>query len=661
MQSGRIGIFICHCGINIAGVADIEALKQAMSSYPGVAFAKDYQYMCSEPGQDLFRAACTSGELDGIVLASCSPRLHEATFRRTAAEAGFNPYRVEIANIREQCTWVHAGNGQAATLKALDIIRSVVERTRRDESLTEATVPVTRKALVIGAGISGMMTALNITGAGYPVVLLDREPSIGGHMAQLSETFPTLDCAQCIFTPRMVEVGQNRDIALRTYCEVEEISGYVGNFKVRIRHKAPYVDWSKCTGCGMCTEKCPGKVPSEFNMNLDSRKAIYTPFPQAVPNKVIIDREHCLYFQKGRCKVCQKTCPLGAVDFEQEDWFEEIEVGAIVAATGYDLYDKQNIEEYRLGYNEDVVDGITFERLLSASGPTQGKVRRPSDGKVPEDIVFIACVGSRDPQNHFSYCSRVCCMYTAKHALLYKHRVPQGQAYVFYMDVRSGGKGYEEFVQRAVEEDGVLYLRGRVSRLYREDGKIVVVGADTLSGANVEVRADMVVLSMAMRPAKGLEELVRKLKIQTDPHGFLAEAHPKLRPVETLSQGIFITGCAQAPKDIPDTVAQSGAAAAKVIELLSKERLTREPIVAFADEDTCSGCGQCEGQCTFDAIELVERRGNPAMGIPRRKVAVVNEILCQGCGACIVSCPSGAMNQRNFKIEQVYSMIESLV
>jgi len=657
----RIGVFVCHCGINIAGVVDIEAIKKAVSSYPGVAFATDYQYMCSEPGQDLFREACISAKVDGIVVASCSPRLHETTFRRTAADAGFNPYRVEIANIREQCTWVNAEDPEAATLKAIDIIESVVERARRDESLVESTIPVTKKSLVIGAGIGGMMTALNITGSGYKVYLLDREPSIGGRMAQLSETFPTLDCAQCIFTPRMVEVGQNRDIELRTYCEVEEISGYVGNFTVKIRHKPAYVDWSKCTGCGMCTDKCPTKVKSEFNMMLDDRKAIYTPFPQAVPNKVIIDRENCLYFRKGRCQVCKKTCPLGAVDFEQKDWFEEIQVGAIVAATGYDLYNKENIEEYRLGYTEDVIDGITFERLLSASGPTQGKILRPSDGKVPEDIVFIACVGSRDPENHFPYCSRVCCMYTAKHAMLYKHRVPQGQAYVFYMDIRSGGKSYEEFVQRAVEEDEVMYIRGRVSRMYRDDGKIVVVGADTLSGTTVEVRADMVVLAMAMRPSKGLEDIVKKLKIQTDPNGFLAEAHPKLRPVETLSQGIFITGCAQAPKDIPDTVAQSGAAAAKVVELLSKDELSHEPIVAFVDEEICSGCGQCEGQCIFDAIELVQRKGNPSMGIPDRIVATVNEILCQGCGACIVTCPSGAMNQKNFRMEQVYSMIESFL
>ena len=647
----RIGVYICHCGINIAGVVDIPQLKETLATDAGLAFVKDYQYMCSEPGQELLRTACRSGGVDGIVIASCSPRLHETTFRRTAAEAGVNPYRVEIANIREQCSWVHQHDREGATAKAIEIVRSVIERARRNIALSGTAIPVTKRALVIGAGISGMQTALGIAGAGYPVVLLDREPSIGGHMAQLSETFPTLDCAQCIFTPRMVEVASNRNIQLMTYSEVEEISGFVGNFKVKLRRKAAYVDWSKCTGCGACTEKCPVKVDSEFNQGLGKRKVIYTSFPQAVPNKVVIDRENCLYFRKGTCRLCEKNCPAGAVDFKQEDRIEEIEVGAIVAATGFDLYDKQRIEEFRAGYCADVVDALTFERILSASGPTYGKVLRPSDGKVPQEIVFIQCVGSRDPQNHTPYCSRLCCMYTAKQAVIYTHRVPEGQAYVFYMDIRAPGKNYEEFIQRATEEEGVLYLRGQVSKLYREDGKIVVLGADTLSGSTVEVRADMVVLAMAMRPSRGAEELIRKIKIQADPNGFMAEAHPKLRPVETLTQGIYIAGCSQAPKDIPDTVSQAGAAAAKVLELLSQKELVREPLIASVDEEICAGCGRCVAQCAYEAISLDERKG----------VANVNAALCQGCGACSAACPSGAASQRNFTLEQYYSMIESFV
>ena len=650
-RPNRIGVFICHCGINIASVVDIGEVKGRISGCPDVALVKDYMYMCSEPGQMLLKETCSSGQIDGVVIAACSPTLHEATFRGAAAEAGMNPYRIEIANIREQCSWVHHDDRGRATEKAIDIIQSLVERAKRDESLAEVSIPVTKKALVIGAGISGMQAALNIANSGFEVFLVERQPSIGGHMAQLSETFPTLDRSQCILTPRMVEVGRHKNINLMTYSEVEEVSGYVGNFRVKVRRKAAYVDWSKCTGCGICTEKCPTRVQSEFDRKIGQRKAIYTPFPQAVPNKVVIDRQSCLYFQKGKCRVCEKKCPLGAIDFEQKDRIEEIEVGAIVVAAGYDLYEKEKIEEYRMGYCSDVVDSLTFERLLSASGPTQGKLVRPSDATVPKEIVFIQCVGSRDPDNHFAYCSRICCMYTAKHAMLYKHRVPDGQPYVFYMDIRSGGKNYEEFVQRAIEEDNVLYIRGRVSRMYRENGKIVVIGADTLSGKNIEVRADMVVLAMAMRPSSGYEEIVRKLKIQMDSNGFLTEAHPKLRPVETLTQGIFLAGCIQAPKDIPDTVSQAGAAASKVVELLSREKLTHEPITSWVDEELCTACGQCVTQCSYDAIELDRKK----------KTARINEALCQGCGACIVTCPSGAVQQRNFTLQQYYSMIESFV
>jgi heterodisulfide reductase subunit A len=616
-----------------------------------VEFVKDYQYMCSEPGQLLFKEACRSETVGGVVVASCSPRLHETTFRRAAAEAGMNPYRVEIANIREQCSWVHHDEKEKATIKAVDIIKSVIERSKRNESLSSVSIKTVKKVLVVGAGISGMQTALNIANSGIETYLLDREPSIGGRMAQLSETFPTLDCSQCILTPRMVEVGQNKRITLMTYSEVEEVSGYVGNFKVKIRRKAAYVDWDKCTGCGICSEKCPKKVPSEFDRSLGRRKAIYSLFPQAVPNKTVIDKESCLYFKTGKCRLCVEACPLGAIDFEQKDRIEEIEVGAIVVATGYDLYEKEKIEEYRIGYCEDVLDGLAFERLLSSSGPTQGRVLRPSDGTVPKEVVFIQCVGSRDPDHHLPYCSRICCMYTAKHAMLYKHRVPDGQPYVFYMDIRSGGKNYEEFVQRTIEEERVLYIRGRVARLYRDGKKVVVVGADTISGKKIEIRADMVVLAMGMRPSGGIGELSKKLKIQVDQNGFLSEAHPKLRPVETLTRGIFLAGCAQAPKDITDTVSQAGAAASMVLELLSNEELTHSPTTAWVDEELCAGCGQCVAQCAYGAIELDERR----------KKAHVNDILCQGCGACVAACPSAAVNQRNFSISQYYSMIESIV
>jgi heterodisulfide reductase subunit A len=646
----KIGVFICHCGTNIASTVDIKAVKEALKDYGGVVFIEDYKYMCSEPGQKLVKEKVKEIGVDGIVVAACSPTLHENTFRNAVEDIGLNRHQCEIANIREQCSWVH-NNRKMATGKAVKIIKSIIEKAKLDTPLEPITIPITRKALVIGGGIAGIQAALNIANSGYEVVLVEKEPSIGGHMAQLSETFPTLDCSQCILTPKMVEVGQHPKIKLMTYSEIDEISGFIGNFKVKIKNKAAYVDWTRCNGCGLCTEQCPKKVPSEFDQKLGNRKAIFSPFPQAIPNKVVIDKNNCIYFATGKCQICKKTCPLDAVDYDQKESFTEVEVGAIVAATGFELYPVANIAEYGMGRIKDVIDGATFERLLSASGPTNGIIQRPSDGKVPKEIVFISCVGSRDPENYFPYCSRICCMYTAKHAMLYKHRVPDGQAYVFYMDIRAGGKDYEEFVQRAIEKEQVLYIRGQVSKLYSEDDKIVVCGTDTLSLKNTEIRADMVVLAMVMRPAERIEELARKLKICISDTGFLSEAHPKLRPVESLTAGIYLAGCAQAPRDIPDTIAQASGAASMVCSVFASDKLYQEPIIAGVDEDICSGCGVCVSVCPYDARQLNKEK----------KIVEVNEVLCQGCGACSAACPSGAAQQRNFTDTQLDNMIKTIL
>lgn len=644
----RIGVFICHCGINIAEVVDVKKVREQISKCPGVVYAKDYIYMCSEPGQGLVKKTIQGKKLDSVIVACCSPSLHETTFRTAAELVGLNPYQLEIANIREQCSWVHKDR-KKATSKAIKIIKSVLQKVIENESLIPVTVPVTKRALVIGGGIAGIQASLDIANSGYEVVLVERNPSIGGHMIQLSETFPTLDCSQCILTPKMVAVGHHPNIKLYNYSEIEEVSGYVGNFKAKIRLKASYVDWKKCTGCGMCTEKCPTEVPSEFNEGLAKRKAIYIPFPQAVPAKPVIDTENCLYFKTGKCKLCEKVCDAEALKFDEEDEIVEEEIGAIVVATGYDLYGMENIGEYGAGRYKDVIDGLQFERLLSASGPTAGKVQRPSDGKVPKRVVFVSCVGSRDPEHHFPYCSKICCMYTAKHAMLYKHQVPDGEAIVFYIDIRSDGKGYEEFVARAQEEDKVLYIRGKVSKIFKERDELVVWGVDTLTGKGVEIRCDMVVLSMAITSSKGIKELARKLKIQIDEHGFLTEAHPKLRPVETLTAGFFLAGAGQAPKDVPDTVAQASGAASKVLEMFSQKELSHDPIVAKVDEDMCSGCGICVGLCPYDARELEIKDG--------KKIAKVNEVLCEGCGSCITACPSGAAQQRNLTDNQILKMV----
>ncbi|RKY46582.1 MAG: disulfide reductase [Candidatus Neomarinimicrobiota bacterium] len=646
----RIGVFVCHCGINIAGTVDIKRVVEAVKNFPGVVYVEDYKYMCSDPGQNLIREKIKSEKLDGVVIAACSPTLHEKTFRNTVSQAGINPYNCEIANIREQCSWVHT-NMEEATEKAIRIVKSIVAKTLLDESLVPIKSPVVKRALVVGGGIAGIQAALNIANSGYEVVLVEKEPSIGGRMAQFSETFPTLDCAQCILTPKMVDVASNENIKLLTYSEVVDVSGSVGNFKVKIKKKAKSVDYEKCTGCGICVEKCPVKVPNEFDRGMSERKAIYTQFPQAVPNKPVIDRENCTYFQKGKCRLCERVCPFGAIDFEQEDEVIEEEVGAIVLATGYELYDVSNMGEYGGGELEDVIDGLTFERLLSSSGPTSGEVRRPSDGKVPKTVVFVKCVGSRDPEHHFPYCSKVCCMYTTKHAMLYKHRVPDGKAYIFYMDVRTAGKGYEEFYQRAQEEDGVIYLRGKVSKIYKSNGKLIVDGFDTLTGRKVQVEADMVVLAMAIRPSSGAEKLFNLLKVSTDANGFLTEAHPKLRPVESLTAGIFLVGCAQGPKDIPDSVSQANAAASMISVMFSQDYLIHEPIITGVNEDLCSGCGICVAVCPYDARKINREKGT----------VEVNEILCEACGACAAACPSGAAQQKNLTDRQIISMIKAIL
>ena len=429
-----------------------------------------------------------------------------------------------------------------------------------------------RRAMVIGGGISGIQAALDIANSGYEVVLVERLPSIGGHMAQLSETFPTLDCSQCILTPRTVEVGHHEKIKLATYSEVEEVMGQGGDFRVKVRRKPAYVDWERCTGCGLCQEKCPWRVPSDFERGVGKRKVIYTLSPQAVPNKPVIDREHCVYFQKeGKCGACAKFCPVEAVDFQQKEEIWEEQVGAIVVATGYDLYPMERLSEYGGGHHPDVIDSLQFERLLSASGPTGGEIRRPSDGAVPKEVVFVQCAGSRDPERGVAYCSQICCMYTAKQALLYKHKVHEGQAYVFYIDIRAGGKGYEEFVQRAIEEERVLYLRGKVSKIFPQNGKVMVWGADTLSGKRVEIAADLVVLATAILPSQGTSDLTEKLGIEIDESGFYEEAHPQVRPVESGVPGIYLAGAGQGPKDIPEAVAQGSAAAAKVLALFAPE------------------------------------------------------------------------------------------
>ncbi len=653
----KTGVFICHCGINISATVDVEEVARLAAALPGVNFATTYKYMCSSLGQALIQEAIRKNGLDRVVIAACSPSLHEKTFRKCAEDAGINPYLVEIANIREHCSWVHQDRCEA-TRKAIDLVKIAVAKVSRNKPLEKTYVPIEKKVLIIGAGIAGIQSAIDVAFAKYPVVMVEREPSIGGKMALFDKTFPTLDCAACILTPKMVAAAQNKYVTIHTCSEIEEVTGHVGNFKVKIRKKARSVDPKKCTGCGVCYGKCPVKVDSEFDMKLGKRKAIYVPFPQAVPNVPVIDREHCLLFTKKTCGVCQKVCPFGAVDYEMKDEVIEEKFGAIIVATGFTQFDHSVYGEYGYGKYKDMITGLHFERMANSSGPTGGKIVRPSDGKEAKDVVFIQCVGSRDEQKGVPYCSRVCCMYTAKQALLLKEHNKDAQAYVFYIDIRAAGKNYEEFVKKVQDEYGAVYLRGRVSRVFEKDGKLIVRGADTLSGAQIEIKADLVVLANGLVAQPDAAFLAQMLHIPYDQNKLFTEAHPKLAPVETITSGIFLAGACQSPKDIPDTVATASAAAAKAIGLMIQDSLEREPLIAKVNRILCSGCKACVAACPFSAIEMKEIEDRALK--QNRFVAEVIEVVCTGCGNCTAVCRMSAIDLEGFTNRQIISEIEAL-
>ncbi len=657
----RIGVFVCWCGTNIAGTVDIDQVKQAAKKIPGVIHVQDYQYMCSEVGQNLIKNAIKEQKLDRVVIASCSPRMHEATFRKAAESAGLNPYLVEIANIREQCSWVHK-NKEEATEKAIALVRAAVAKATLNTELVPGEIGVEPRALVIGGGIAGIQTALDIAEAGYKVDIIEKTPSIGGKMAQIDKTFPTLDCSACILTPKMVDASTHPNINLYAYSEVEAVQGYVGNFEVTIRQKARSVNADKCTGCGICTDKCPSKkAESEFDEGLRKRGAIYIPFPQAVPNVPAIDREECLKFKTGKCGLCERVCPSGAIEFNQEDTVLTQKYGAIVVATGYDLINLDKFGEYPYTEHPDVITSLEFERLTSAAGPTAGKFLRPSNGNKPKKVVFVQCVGSRDKSSRGkTYCSKICCMYTAKHAMLIKEKYPEIEVYVFYIDVRTPGKNFDEFQRRAVEEYGVNYIKGMVGKVFPEGDKLQVHGVDALSSETLIIDADMVVLAAATKAKDDAQELGRKLSISTDANNFFIEAHPKLRPVETHSAGIYLTGACQGPKDIPETVAQSSAAAAKAIGLLNKGKLVNNPCVSQVDEQICSGCLACTKMCPYEAISSQVIEVKEQGKIVKKTVAHVNEALCQGCGGCTVTCRAGALDLKGFMNRQILAEVDAI-
>jgi heterodisulfide reductase subunit A len=655
----RIGVYICHCGLNIAGTVDVEEVAEYAASLDSVAVSRHYRYMCSDPGQALIKEDIKDLGLNRIVVASCSPRMHELTFRQVCQDAGLNPYLYEQANIRELCSWVH-DDKNIATEKAKDIVRAAVRRVYWNEPLEVKEAPFNPDVLVVGGGIAGIQASLDIANGEHKVYLVEREPSIGGHMIQFDRTFPTLDCSECILTPKMADVGRHPFIELLAYSEVEEVSGSIGNFKVRVRKKARHIDESKCIGCGVCEEKCPWKVDSEFEVGLAKRKAIYIPFAQAIPNLATVDVDHCAYIQSGgkKCGACMKFCEAGAITPEtllnQTDQIVEFEVGSIIVATGYDIFNPSVMPRYGYGKYDNVITGLEFERITCAAGPTGGRIVL-KDGREPESVAIIHCVGSRD-QNYHEYCSRVCCMYGLKYAHLIKE-FTNAQVYEMYIDMRCFGEGYEEFYKR-VSEEGVTFIRGKVAKVTdraateEEKGKLIVLCADTVLGSLIRVPVDMVILCTALEARSDAEQVAKIFTLNRRADGFFLERHVKLDPVATPTDGVFIAGCCEGPKDIPDTVAQASAAAAKVLSLISKGKISLESAVAQVDETRCLGCGRCEEICDFHAPRVIHTDG--------RWVSTINETLCKGCGACAVACPTGAMSIRHSTQEQILSMIGAL-
>jgi heterodisulfide reductase subunit A len=647
-QNASIGVFICHCGGNISDTVQVTKVKEAISQLDGVKIVENYDYMCSKPGQDMIKKDIKELGLNRVIVASCSPRMHLETFREAARSAGLNPYLLDMANIREQCSWVHDKDHAAATNKAIALISGLVGRARFLEPLETKSLPLTEDVLVIGGGIAGVLTSIELADKGYKVHLVERNPSIGGHMSQLSKTFPTLDCSQCILTPKMVYASQHPNIEVITMAEPFSIEGSPGNYKVQVRVRPRFVDSEKCISCGECARVCPVKKASKFEEGLQQEKAIYLPFKQAVPSSYLIDKDACLFFNKGVCRVCERFCKGRAIAFDQKEKIVELNVGAIIACTGYqqldptlskDVFEGHDVfSPYSFGLHPDIVTNLQFERLM-----LQG-LHLPSNGKMPKKVAFILCVGSRMDKG-INYCCKIGCMNAIKHSLLLLKSNPEAEPWIFYTDLRAHGKGYEEFYSHA-RELGVKFIRGRAAEVFPNGDSLTLRAEDTVLGRQIEETFDMVVLSPALLPNYGSHELAKKLGIDVGPDGFLLERHHKLRPVDTKMEGIYLAGCAVGPKDIRETTIESMACASKVATFLGKGEIAVSPEKAYINPEKCNACGLCIPVCPTKAISA------------KRKGVVIDSILCIGCGICVPKCPTEAIDLKNLTNEQLTAQIQ---
>ena len=642
-KSPRIGIFVCECGGNIGDVVDVKTVVDTVKNWPDVATAKYHKYLCSKPAQEMILDAVKKENLDRVVVASCTPRMHLGTFQAVMERSGLNPFMLEFVNIREQDSWVHGPHASAeATKKAVSLIKGGYERSRELEPLQTISEKGSREILIVGGGISGITAALELGYLGYKVHLVERKPSIGGNMAKLTKVFPTLDCAQCILTPRMAEVGRNPNVTLYTYGEVQEVSGRPGNYDVKVFMKPRGVDLQKCRNCGVCTKVCPVSVSDEFNEGLSQRKAAYMEFPQAVPSAYVIDFKSCT-----KCGKCEKLCPAKAITLEDQGSIIDLHVGSIIMATGYQLYDATKLETFGYGTYKDVITMMDLERFVSATGPTSGYVKR-ADGTDVKKMAIVLCAGSRD-KNYIPYCSRICCMYALKQAFVLKKMLGIDVA-IYYTDIRATGKGYEDLYWRD-QEAGVTFIRGKVAEVYKDNktGKLVAVAEDTISNELTEDQYDMIALATPMVPPEGLKELAEKMKVSIGEDGFITEKHPKLDPVDSLTTGIFACGCALSPKDVRDTVSDGLGASAKAALFLKSDYVTTSPEKAYVITDLCNGCSACVPICPTNAITMQEGK------------AKIDPFQCTGCGACIPVCPQEAIDFKNATTKQVIASLRGVL